>query len=288
MAIEIFRNWKRVRNLSILIWNSTFIAKHQRRRERRIRRYKIAMSYFDEKFDYIKQWAKLETEDSNFYYELDQLNELHLANMISFVTGESIDVVEAYFAELKNDLNLRHHFEFSKSLLNGGKDTQVLFGRRLGWYALVRIVKPGFVIETGVDHGVGACVITSALIRNQSEGFPGEYMGTDIRKSAGEVFTGPYSDFGRIVYGDSIQSLKKVDRTIDIFINDSDHSAKYEFDEYQIILPLLSDRSFILGDNSHVTESLPRFSRENNRRFIFYAEKPKNHWYPGAGIGFSF
>jgi predicted O-methyltransferase YrrM len=50
-----------------------------------------------------------------------------------------------------------------------GKDVVVEFGRRLGWYILVRSQKPRIIVETGVDHGVGSLVLTSALLRNKSE-----------------------------------------------------------------------------------------------------------------------
>jgi hypothetical protein len=90
------------------------------------------------------------------------------------------------------------------------------------------------------------------------------------------------------LYGDSIESLKKLDVAIDLFINDSDHSADYEAEEYKIIADKLSERAFVLGDNSHVTDKLLEFSLATNRQFIFFKEKPLNHWYPGAGIGISF
>jgi len=44
----------------------------------------------------------------------------------------------------------------------------------------------------------------------------------------------------------------------------------------------------ILGDNSHVTNKLLKFSIENDRNFVLFREEPKDHWYPGAGIGISF
>ena len=44
----------------------------------------------------------------------------------------------------------------------------------------------------------------------------------------------------------------------------------------------------ILGDNSHVTDELLRFSIEHKRNFVLFRERPKNHWYPGAGIGISY
>jgi hypothetical protein len=93
---------------------------------------------------------------------------------------------------------------------------------------------------------------------------------------------------GKILYGDSITSLKTLSEPVDLFINDSDHSADYEAREYEVIAPLLSKTALILGDNSHVTDKLARFSRQQGRHFLMFHERPKDHWYPGAGIGISF
>ena len=46
--------------------------------------------------------------------------------------------------------------------------------------------------------------------------------------------------------------------------------------------------ALIIGDNSHESDSLSRFASETGRCFVFFRETPKNHWYPGAGIGFAF
>ena len=169
-----------------------------------------------------------------------------------------------------------------------GSDIEINYGRRLGWYTFVRVLKPRIVVETGVDHGVGSCVLASALLRNISEGYAGKYYGTEIRSEAGQFFTGKYAAAGKILYDDSIESLKNLDEKIDLFVNDSDHSSEYEFREYLTIAEKLSCRSVILGDNAHVTDCLSRFSREVGRNFIFFAEKPDLHWYPGAGIGISY
>jgi len=52
---------------------------------------------------------------------------------------------------------------------------------------------------------------------------------------------------GKILYGDSITSLKTLSEPIDLFINDSDHSAEYEAREYQVIEPLLSEDALSPG-----------------------------------------
>jgi hypothetical protein len=157
----------------------------------------------------------------------------------------------------------------------------------LGWYAFVRILKPRVVVETGVDKGLGSVTVCAALRRNAAEGFPGRYFGTDKNPDAGFLLSAPYSEFGQILYGDSIESLKTIPQ-VDVFINDSDHSADYERREYEIVGPRLSTEGLILGDNSHCTDVLARFSAEHDRQFLFFQEKPKDHWYPGAGIGISF
>ena len=120
--------------------------------------------------------------------------------------------------------------------------------------------KPRLIIETGVHNGVGACILSAALMRNNSEGFTGRYIGTEIDKNMGQFLKGSYKEFGSISYGDSIETLKGIDEEIDLFINDSDHSSNYEFLEYQAISNKLSESEVILGDNSHVTNSLIQFS----------------------------
>ena len=75
---------------------------------------------------------------------------------------------------------------------------------------------------------------------------------------------------------------------IDLFINDSDHSAEYEAIEYQTVAPRLEKGVVLLGDNAHATDALHRFAVSTGRRFQFFKEEPARHWYPGAGIGFAF
>jgi predicted O-methyltransferase YrrM len=255
--------------------------------ERVERRRAFAMSYYNPALSMIDTWVNKFTENSNFYYRLKPMHREYLASLLSFVTGSPVEIITGYMDELENDQDLRSHLEASLRDTSYGRDIQVEYGRRLGWYSFVRIQKPKVVIETGVDHGVGSCVLASALLRNREEGFEGRYYGTELRPEAGQLFNGKYAEVGEILYGDSIETLRKFDKEIDIFINDSDHSVDYEYQEYVTIKDKLSPNSVILGDNSHVTDRLLRFSRETNRRFIFWGEKPADHWYPGCGIGIS-
>jgi hypothetical protein len=135
---------------------------------------------------------------------------------------------------------------------------------------------------------MGSVVLCAAISRNAAEGHPGRYYGTDINPDAGYFLQRPYSNYGEILYGDSIKSLQALPETVDLFINDSDHSESYEQSEYELIVGKISPAAILLGDNSHVTSKLAEFSMRHNRRFVFLSEEPANHWYRGAGVGISF
>jgi hypothetical protein len=245
------------------------------------------MAYVQPQVDLAKSWARSDSEASNFLYGLTPISRLSLAHTIATVFGVTPAAVRSLFEEIENDEVFQNHVAQNlKTLLPGVSSFSI--GRRLGWYAVARIVKPAVIVETGVDYGLGSCVLCAALLRNSREGSPGRYIGTELRTDKGQLLTDPFNTVGEIRYGDSLDSLGKFAGPIDLFINDSEHSWDYEAREYEAIRAKLSDRAVILGDNSHWSPSLADFSERNGRNFIFFKEEPAAHWYPGAGIGFSF
>lgn len=252
-------------------------------------RFGRAITYYTPKLKYMLSWVLRSREYTNLTYELTGDNQKYLAHAISIVTDVPYGLAMSYILEIQENVDVRQHIvnHIRRSPMRHSCDKGCAFGRRVGWYAFVRILKPRVVVETGVDKGHGAVVICCALLKNQAEGFAGEYFGTDINPKAGFLLGEPYSKVGKILYGDSIESLRTIPH-IDIFINDSDHSQLYERTEYQTIAPKLSNAGLILGDNCHTNDVLANFSAERHRKFLFFREEPKNHWYPGGGIGISF
>jgi hypothetical protein len=253
-------------------------------------RFRMALAYYTPRLKRIVTWTLSSREFTNFTYEITLENCEYLAHTVSVATGAPYATAMGYIRELQSDQELQKHIldRASASSMRYCCDQRCEFGRRMGWYAFVRILKPRVVVETGVDKGLGSVVLCAALIRNEAEGCPGRYFGTDKNPDAGFLLGEPYSRVGKILYADSIQSLQPI-REIDIFINDSDHSAEYERREYETIAPKLGKGGgLILGDNAHCTDVLAKFSAERGRQFIFFQEQPKEHWYPGAGIGISF
>jgi predicted O-methyltransferase YrrM len=252
---------------------------------RRAKRH-VYNEYFRRTIEAIHPILLTTGETHNFTYDLTDRSLQYMVETIAAAIGRPRAEITSYVEEAISDSDLRAHA--TTASLAQRPDIRSPFGRRLGWYAVVRATKPRVVVETGVERGHGALILCAALLRNAQEGHPGRYFGTDINPKAGELLKGKYAGTGTILYGDSITSLRALNEKIDLFINDSDHSDEYEYQEYLTVEDKLSDTAIILADNAHVTDKLVRFSRERGRRFLFFREEPKDHWYPGAGIGISF
>ncbi len=253
----------------------------------------FATSHYNNKYLIILKWLSRSRETTNFTYELTEKNLNYLIQVTSVVTNKSYEVIRSYMNEaLDNKTLLDHILSVSQkeapNKMNQLKKESNSFGRRLGWYMIARATKPKVIVETGVERGHGALILNFALERNFQEGHAGEYIGTDINPTAGILFNEYPNKMGKVIYGDSIETLSKLDKEIDLFINDSDHSASYEEREYETVRSKLSPKSIIIGDNAHVTDKLSNYSIKNHRNFLFFKEEPKNHWYPGAGIGISY
>jgi predicted O-methyltransferase YrrM len=250
----------------------------------------LAARYVGKSFVRAANWLVTSREYTNYTYKISELSRRYMAVGVASALSSQVDQVLRYFDEIEQDDALKEHIRnTARSSIDGGNvDKEIHFGRRVAWYAAVRLMHPHLVVETGVDKGLGSCILTAALARNASEGYPGYYYGTDINPAAGFLLCGRYADYGRILYGDSIESLRGISEPIDLLVNDSDHSVEYEAREYDEVLQKLSPGALIIGDNCEVTDALLNFSIRNNREFSFIAEESINHISPGTGVGLSF
>ena len=131
--------------------------------------------------------------------------------MISAIVQKDYNEIMRYINEIEEDNQLWEHFRKqigNNPYLKSYYGNKMLIGRRAGWYAVVRALKPKVVIETGVATGIGACVVSAALMKNTEEGCGGHYYGAEIDRSQCVLFKEPYTKFGTILWGDSLDSLK--------------------------------------------------------------------------------
>ncbi|SBT52721.1 class I SAM-dependent methyltransferase [Micromonospora auratinigra] len=234
------------------------------------------------------RWLFTSREHHNYTYDLTRLSREHLAWFVAVTCDAPVAQVRAWFAELDGDEKMRRHIETATATAarRGLADRQVRYARRIGWYAVVRARRPAHVVETGVDKGLGSCVLAAALLRNAAEGHPGRLTSLDINPEAGYLARAtPWADVVDLVVGDSIASIRALDRPVDLFLHDSDHSRAHERSEFDEIEAKLAPGAMLLTDNVTATDVLATHAERTGRRFLAYRETPARHWYPGDGIG---
>jgi predicted O-methyltransferase YrrM len=234
------------------------------------------------------RWLVTSREHHNYTYDLTAINRDHLAWFVATVCAVPVAQARAYLAEITDDEALRARLAAATAAAarRGLADRQVRYGRRIGWYAIVRALKPGHVVETGVDKGLGTAVLAAALVRNAAEGHPGRVTAIDINPEAGYlVRSGELAGVVDLVVGDSHATIAGLDRPVDLFLHDSDHSEQHERREFELVEPKLAANATLLTDNAAATGVLSRHAERTGRHFLAFTERPARHWYPGDGIG---
>jgi predicted O-methyltransferase YrrM len=229
------------------------------------------------------RWLGSSREHTNFTYDLTEVNIVHLAWWVAGVAGISVEEARAYLAELAADHHLQEHHaeQMRASSRRAIGDVDARFGRRAGWYALVRALEPDHVVETGTDKGLGSLAIAAALLRNGH----GRLTTIDRNPEAGFLIAGPYLAVVDLRTGDSADVLADLNPGVDFFIHDSNHSPEFESQELALVEPKLTADALVLSDNAHAGDALVRWAERTGRRFAYFQETPRSHWYPGAGIG---
>lgn len=229
-------------------------------------------------------WLVRGRETTNFTYELDSLNRDQLCWFVSSVTGSEIGQIRAWMRELEEDNDLADHL--TKRLSSNPRRRicaqEPHWARRSGWYAIVRATQPDHVVETGTHLGLGSCVIAAALLRNGH----GRLTTIDIDPDAGYLIGEPWASVIDRRTGDSIDVLGTL-RDVGMFLHDSLHTYDYETKELTAVEPNLRADAIVISDNAHDSSALSDWAERSARHYLFFKEQPRDHWWPGDGIGAS-
>src|SRR5581483_8264505 len=96
-------------------------------------------------------------EPANFTYELE--NEAEMATWVAAVAGATLETARRSVEEARRDEELARRLREATADHPLWSKRSPPFGKRLAWYALVRLLEAELVIETGVDDGLGALVL---------------------------------------------------------------------------------------------------------------------------------
>ncbi len=233
------------------------------------------------------RWVLRSREFTNYSYEYSPRNREFLAQTLAVVTSRRAVDVRCYLVEAQENRALRDQLAECRrtSHYMHVTDDTLRLGRQLAWYALVRLLRPRNVVETGVGYGLSAALVSEALLQNADEGAPGWYVGVDLDPAAGFLLGSRHASVARLVQGDSLAMLRQLPDKVDLFISDSHVSAQFEYDECQAVVSRLAPGAVVA---TTVSELLPRFAEETGRRCVVFREEPVDHWFPGAWIGFAF
>jgi predicted O-methyltransferase YrrM len=223
-------------------------------------------------------------ETSNFTYEITNADELVTFLRDHFVAER--DLIASYVEEVETNIELRESLDVTLQQRKG-KRSHARYGRRIGWYALVRLIRPRVVVETGVHDGLGSSVLLSALARNSIEGNEGRLIAIDLDPDSGWLVPIYLRSRLELVIDDAVSVLQGVQpASIDLFIHDSLHAYDYQSSEYAAVEPGLSPTAVIIADDAHDVPALADFSRARGRPYAEWHENA-NHFYGGSSIGVS-
>ncbi|MDA8047476.1 MAG: class I SAM-dependent methyltransferase [Actinomycetota bacterium] len=227
-------------------------------------------------------WLVHGRETTNFTYDLDPLNRDQLAWFVAAVSGATVGHARGWMDELQRDVALHDHVteRWASNPRRGISEKEPHWARRLGWYALIRAIQPDHVVETGTALGLGSCAIAAALLRNGH----GRLTTVDIDPEAGCLIGGIWESVVERRTGRSIDILAGLE-AVDMFLHDSLHTYDYETMELSAVGPNLGAHAVILSDNAHQSSALGDWAQRTGRRYLFFAEQPRDHWWRGDGIG---
>jgi predicted O-methyltransferase YrrM len=228
------------------------------------------------------RWLRTSRETTNYNYDLTALSREHLAWFVASACDVKVADVRALFEELEADAALRAHVREATlaSPYRRVSDPSPLYGRRLAWYAFVRLLRPSLVVETGTEKGLGTVVLAAALLRNGS----GRLVTIDPVPDAGWLVSGPYAPVVTRRTGLAADVLRDLGETVDLFVHDVHHTASEEADEYAAVLPWLAPGAAIVNDNAGAHDALPRLAEERGWRYVHFHEQPAGHWYAGSDL----
>ena len=232
------------------------------------------------------KYVLLDPEVGDFSYELR--NEEQLGRELAAALGLDPERVLARFQETRTSPALTTDLARTVRPRILDMKRRPSFGPRIGWYAVVRELKPKVVVETGIRHGFGSLILLEALARNAAEGHEGRLLSADLDPHSGWVVPDDLAVRWERLIGKADEVIGPALRdgeSIDLLIHDTPPLPEIEHAEYGTALAHRDGRQILMsGSNGDQTGVLPQIAADHGAQFHLIREVP-DHVYPGQGIG---
>ena len=219
-------------------------------------------------------------EPANFTYEL--ANEGELASWVAEVVGCEPSRAAELFAEVRDDAELAARLRRATARHWLWSKPSPPFGKRVAWYAIVRLTQPALVIETGVHDGLGSLLLLRALERNAE----GRLVSFDINPTAGWL-AGEHAQWELRIEAarDGLPAVLADGPALGVFVHDSLHTYENERAEFELAAPLLAPGGVLITDNAHGTRALADVCEAHGLSYSEFVERSRGHFYPGGAVG---
>lgn len=230
------------------------------------------------------RYVLTDPEVDNFTYELD--NEPELAGAVAEVLGATEQRVLALFAEAKADpvlrglaAPLRHRLDTKRHLP---------LGKRLAWYAAVRLRRPAIAVECGILDGLGSAAMLRALEVNAAEGGPdGRLLSFDILPGAGRLVPGALRARWEPVFEPTPGAIAPAlrGRAVGLLVSDAGSDAARERAEYDAALVAPDGPVVLVAGSAQWTDVLADLAADRGVRYREVRDRPRDHFFAGQGTG---
>jgi hypothetical protein len=226
----------------------------------------------------------LDPEPDNFTYAI--ANEAELAPWAAAVSQCDPRLAERLLVEPASDAVLQRRLRTATSGRWLWTKPLPVFGKRLGWYVLARVIRPSVIIEVGVHDGLGSLLLLRALQRNLDEGHPGRLVSFDVNPAAGWlVGSDPLWELRIEASSEGLKGVLERHGEVGMFIYDGSHAYQEERQDLELAAASLAADGLLLSDDAQVTHALADLCRERGLAYFEFQEVPVAHFYPGAVLG---
>jgi predicted O-methyltransferase YrrM len=226
----------------------------------------------------------LDPEPDNFTYPI--ANEDELGPWVATVARCEPQLAARLIAEPAADVVLRERLRNATTRRWLWTKRSPAFGKRLGWYALVRALRPALIIETGVHDGLGSMLLLRALEHNRADGHPGRLISFDVNPSAGRLVGSDRLWDLRIQSSrEGLPRVLEQAGEVGMFIYDGWHSYEDERRDLELAADHLAADGILVSDDAQVTRALADVCAARGLDYFEFQEIPVRHFYPGAVLG---
>ena len=206
-----------------------------------------------------------------------KLNYLSLEQLSSYLDID-LEKIKGYYTELLEDSKflgeINQQIQYSRKFYQNAvfkhkklDSVDWMAIQRIMLYILVRLYKPTVCLETGVFYGGNSCFILNALRRNNfGELISIDLPSNEIESNDRHFLVGDKEEIPQnlhvgfliheslkkrwiLIRGNSLQEIPKIEKKIDLYIHDSEHSFYFIQKEMSLIWKKLSENALIVADD---------------------------------------